>query len=286
MVTNIDTDSVTSTATQIDDTDSPYTTTNEDEIQVDTTTAAVTVTLATGDLGAGREIRIVDTGLNAGTNAITIDTEGTETINPGTNSSISINIDGGYEDLWSDGSNWYTSRHRQEFNINKLGSALDANNNNIDNVGALTAGSLSITDRTYISARPSSDIPLDASTWTDITLGNDQKDRRGELDPPTGEFTPDEGGHYEIRGMVNFDGGSDGDNIEARLRNRTDSDNVVGRIGEATVGGTGATRLPIFFSGPLTAGKSYLVQVQNLNSSDNISAPEAVVVVDWIEEAQ
>jgi hypothetical protein len=112
MTTTIDEDSVISDATKIDDTDSPYTTSGEDTIQVDTSSGAVTVTLASADVTSGREIKVVDTGLNAGTNNITINTEGSETINPGANSSISIAIDGGYESFWTDGSNWFSGKNR------------------------------------------------------------------------------------------------------------------------------------------------------------------------------
>jgi len=96
--------------TQIDDTDSPHTTTGEQVILVDTSSGAVTVTLASDDLQGGKEIRIVDSGENASSNAITINTEGSANINPGTHNSITLTVDGTYVDLWTDGTNWFTDR--------------------------------------------------------------------------------------------------------------------------------------------------------------------------------
>lgn len=118
-----DGDSVTWSPTDIDDTDSPYTTQGESHIYVDTSSAAVTVTLATADAVDGREVRIVDTGGNAATNAITVNTEGAETLNPGGASSFTLDVDGDYVDLFSDGSNWFTDRNRsaETFSTDELG---------------------------------------------------------------------------------------------------------------------------------------------------------------------
>lgn len=70
-----------------------------------TTTGAATVTLASGYKGAGRFVIIVDTGGNAATNNITINTEGTETISGA--ASWTINTNYGYAIVVADGSNWY-----------------------------------------------------------------------------------------------------------------------------------------------------------------------------------
>jgi len=76
MTTTIDKNSVTTNPTSIDDTDSPYTTQNEQLIYVDTSNGAVTVELASTDVQNGFQTQIIDVGENAGTNNITIQTEG------------------------------------------------------------------------------------------------------------------------------------------------------------------------------------------------------------------
>lgn len=110
MTIKLDEDNITVSPTQIDDTDSPYLTNGEQYIYVDTTNGPVTIQLASSDTVDGAEIRIIDAGENASTNTITIQTEGSENINPGSNSSITLTVDGTYVDLFSDGSNWFSDR--------------------------------------------------------------------------------------------------------------------------------------------------------------------------------
>jgi len=110
MTIKLDEDNITVSPTQIDDTDSPYLTNGEQYIYVDTTDGPVTIQLASSDTVDGAEIRIIDTGESASANPITIQTEGTENINPGSNSSITLTVDGTYVDLFSDGSNWFSDR--------------------------------------------------------------------------------------------------------------------------------------------------------------------------------
>jgi len=110
MTIKLDEDNITVSPTQIDDTDSPYLTNGEQYIYVDTTNGPVTIQLASSDTVDGAEIRIIDTGESASTNTITIQTEGAENINPGSNSSINLTVDGTYVDLFSDGNNWFSDR--------------------------------------------------------------------------------------------------------------------------------------------------------------------------------
>ena len=71
-----------------------------------TGTAAVTsLTLPTAQSVVGRIITIKDAGYNAGTNNITIDTEGAELINNG--DTYVINADGNSIDIYSDGTDWH-----------------------------------------------------------------------------------------------------------------------------------------------------------------------------------
>ena len=84
-----------------------YTITGDDcVVGVDTTSAAVTVTLDSDLVAAGRIIIVKDVGGNAATNAITIATEGSETIDG--NATATISTAYGVVRLISDGTNWFT----------------------------------------------------------------------------------------------------------------------------------------------------------------------------------
>lgn len=84
-----------------------YTTTGNDVIVgVDSSGGAVTITLASATVTAGRMVIIKDEGGQAGTNNITIATEGSETIDGAASKTISTNY--GVLRLYSDGTNWFT----------------------------------------------------------------------------------------------------------------------------------------------------------------------------------
>lgn len=73
---------------------------------VDTSGAAVTVTLASAMVADGAHVTVNDEGGSAGTNAVTLATEGSETIDGATSQSIGSNY--GTLSLYSDGTNWFT----------------------------------------------------------------------------------------------------------------------------------------------------------------------------------
>jgi hypothetical protein len=77
---------------QINESDSPFTVTGEEYIDVDASITAITINLPAGT--AGRRITIYDGFGNAGTNNITIQRAGSDTINAGT--SVVINSNRGY----------------------------------------------------------------------------------------------------------------------------------------------------------------------------------------------
>lgn len=87
----------------IDDTDSPYTTQDEDVIYANTSGGPVTVTLATSDATEGNEIAVVNVD---GSNPVTVNTEGSETIGPAAESSKEINNAGDKMPFTSDATNW------------------------------------------------------------------------------------------------------------------------------------------------------------------------------------
>ena len=75
-------------------------------IGVDTTSSAVTITLPSAGAIAGKVYIIADEGGNAGTNNITVATEGSETIDG--SSTATINSNYGALRIYSDGTNFFT----------------------------------------------------------------------------------------------------------------------------------------------------------------------------------
>ena len=92
--------------TTIDDTNSPYLTQDEDVIYCDASSGAVTVQLASADATLANEIRVVN--IDA-TNAVTVETEGSETIDPNAEASKTVANAGWAVAFVSDGSNWDTT---------------------------------------------------------------------------------------------------------------------------------------------------------------------------------
>lgn len=87
----------------IDDTDSPYTTSGEEVITADTSSGAVTVTLATADVSKDKPTTVVNI---SGSNGVTVNTEGGETIDPNGASSKSWSTEGWAVTFTPGGSNW------------------------------------------------------------------------------------------------------------------------------------------------------------------------------------
>jgi len=97
------------------------TTNGEDTVFVDPSgTGGVTITLASADAAAGQEVTIQDVGGTAGSNTITVDTEGTEVFGDG-DSAKTITEDRGWLTVRWDGSNWVSDRYA-EFEAVRAGS--------------------------------------------------------------------------------------------------------------------------------------------------------------------
>ena len=77
-------------------------------VGVDTTGGARTITLPTAGVESGRVYMIADEGGNAAIAAITVDTEGAETVNGG--ASITLAVAYGNVLVWSDGTNWFAGQ--------------------------------------------------------------------------------------------------------------------------------------------------------------------------------
>lgn len=132
----IDGDSVVYDLTALDDTDSTFTTSGEEFHTVDTSSGTLTVQLSTAGTTAGAHKRFVDVGGAIETNAVTFTTEGSENVDGGSSVTWDQN-NGSYIDLWSDGTNWFTS----------LQAAFDALAADAATIASLTDGaSNTITD--------------------------------------------------------------------------------------------------------------------------------------------
>lgn len=88
---------------------SSLTTSGQESIMVKTSGASSMVTLSTEDTEKGRSIEITDKGRNACNNPITVDTEGSETINGQTQ--IMLNTDGESLELEWAGNEWIVTDH-------------------------------------------------------------------------------------------------------------------------------------------------------------------------------
>lgn len=92
-------------AEQTATTSSNFTTSGQTTVFADVSFNTLTVTLATSDADDGSKVRVVDKSGNAGSNNITVNTEGSQTIN-GETSAI-LNNDFEAVTFQSDGSNWF-----------------------------------------------------------------------------------------------------------------------------------------------------------------------------------
>lgn len=137
---------------------SNYTTSGEEVIYVDSSGGVVTITLASSDAAAGRSILVVDEAGSAGTNAITIDTEGSETIEGSSSTSISTNF--GTATLESNGTNWVVSASTPSSGGSSYTDedAQDAVGNNYDST------------LTYDDATPSFGVASSGITTTELDL--------------------------------------------------------------------------------------------------------------------
>lgn len=159
---------------------SATTTSDEEVIGVDTSSSAITITLASADAYLGKEIVIFDTGDNASSNNITVDTESSETIDPGGASSKTITVDGGFMRLYSDGTNWYAE-----------GRAIDAETISTDSIVSPEIGRRT----TEISdSSPPTELTLPDAEVVEIQLDRTQAVNNG--DSLELEFSKDGGSTY------------------------------------------------------------------------------------------
>lgn len=88
-----------------------YTTSDEETVFIDSTSASSTITLATEDAKSGNKITIMDSGQNTCNNPTTIKTESSETING--QSQVKLTVDGESITIQWDGSEWSVIDHNR-----------------------------------------------------------------------------------------------------------------------------------------------------------------------------
>lgn len=182
----------------INDTDSPYTTSGEDVIYCDTSNGAVTVTLKTSDLSLGADIRVVNI---TGTNSVTVNTEGSATIDPGGASSVSITKAGWGVRFTGDGSNWDSSLVG-EF-VETITDVLTANEQ---------AAKIYATADQTISNTTVTTVAFDAED-SSFSPGNVMT-----ADLPNNKITIEKNGTYAVKGALRYLSPGDGTRLTGILK--------------------------------------------------------------------
>ncbi|MFB6116546.1 MAG: twin-arginine translocation signal domain-containing protein, partial [Candidatus Nanosalina sp.] len=219
-----------------------YTTAGEDKIYVDTSTAAVTVTLASADATQGNEIEIQNI---SGANPVTVDTEGSETIDPNAAPSKTIGKAGWSVSFVSDGSSWDSS-NAAEF------ESLSTDERSVRNLGA------EVFDSTGTS--------IPDSTFTKIEFDSEVADDFSAYDTSTYEFATPRAGDYEIAGQIQINSSTDGARFITRIM---ENGSQIARPFSFTTGGANPLIAPFNRTlKDLPSGNSYSIEVfQNSGSS-------------------
>lgn len=225
----------------IDDTDSPYTTQGEDAILADTSGGAVTVELATADLSKTGPIWVYNV---SGSNAVTVQTEGSETIDPGGESSKSIGTEGDGAPFSPDGSNWDAGLDR-EFD------SVTTDDLDIDGSDLVQSGDVLLSG------------PSDTAHQRDLsqstTSYNGQADF--QLKRVTWDSWLPEGATSVVYAEM-----QKSNNIDVRLQNTTDGETIASNEG---TNDTVVTLGPVSYT-PTTTGSQIQIQVQS-RSQDGAS---------------
>lgn len=133
MTVTIDGDNLDVPDTSVTNGDSPFTTSGEQYYAVDTSGGAVTFNLADADRDGAQIKRLIDVGGSIETNAVTISPEGgTPTVDGGSSVTWDQN-NGSYVDIWSDGTDWFTSLQQAADSVG-AGSAVIGSGDTIEQV--------------------------------------------------------------------------------------------------------------------------------------------------------
>jgi len=133
---------------------------------------------------------------------------------------------------------------------------------------SVSTGRASITDTTAIYGYVSTEQSLSAGTGEPVNYDTEVHDNRGEFDPATGAFTPDESGLYRIEAQVTLNNISDNDEIQFGFGQSFDNGELISNRSGGTLGGFAHYTVNISADGfPLDSGSSYQFFINN-NTSD------------------
>jgi len=128
-----------------------------------------------------------------------------------------------------------------------------------------------ITNETRVELESTSTQSISSATWETIEYDSVIHDDRNEWDGGNYQFSPDKTGTYDVKCMVRFDGGADGDARLLRFRNITNSEDVAFMQQDTNQ----FENFLIAFEKELDSAATYEFQARNGNSSDTLSGNTA-----------
>lgn len=153
MTLNLDQDNIDYAEKSLTDSDSTYTTSDEQFYTVDTSSGTLTVQLSDSDTTSGHTKRFIDVGGNIETNAVTFSTQSSQKIDGSSGNVTWDQNNNSYVDLWSDGSDWFSSLQgaatafgADERTINKVGGRGESNSTQSVASGATTTVEIDVVD--------------------------------------------------------------------------------------------------------------------------------------------
>jgi hypothetical protein len=159
----------------------------------------------------------------------------------------------------------YTTSASAPGTLELTNANLDANNNDISNVGSLDTGEADVTNETFVRlSRASQSSSTSANTFINC-YDTVNKDARGEAS--NGQIVPDESGEYVIQGNIILEGSTTASDLLAfRIVNVDDGTFPSNGTFNETI--NDVTPVVAFnLSVELTAGKTYELQITNRDNS-------------------
>lgn len=153
----------------------------------------------------------------------------------------------------------------------KLPSNLDAQGNDINNVGSLSTVEETVTGETLIRARRANSVTgISANEWTNIA-DTELDDNRDELNGLT--INVDKDGFYHLFAAVHFLNVADGDRIDFALRNTSSSSLVDLTRDPRQIAAGSEDGMDINTVVKLSSGVDYEVQARSIDGSFDIIEP-------------
>jgi len=138
-------------------------------------------------------------------------------------------------------------------------------------VPSLTTEQGDITNETRVELERTSTQSISSATWEKIKFDSEVHDDRNEWDGGNYQFSPDKTGTYDVKFMVRFDGGADGDARILRFRDITNSEDVAFMQQDTNQ----YENFLIAFEKELGSAATYEFQARNGDSSDSLSGNTA-----------